>query len=130
MLIVDQAHGAHLKFFDEGARKKRAAENLRADLVVNSTHKTLMSFTGTAILNVCSDRVDVSRISETVRMLQTTSPSYILMGSLDVNEKILRHGEELFRHGSPTCSISTRITGPLPAFRSSRTGSWTGVKST
>lgn len=97
VLIVDQAHGAHLKFFDEGARKKRAAENLRADLVVNSTHKTLMSFTGTAILNVCSDRVDVSRISETVRMLQTTSPSYILMGSLDVNEKILRHGQELFQ---------------------------------
>ena len=93
ILIVDQAHGAHLKFFDETARnkhEKHAAENLRADLVVNSTHKTLASFTGTAILNVCTDRVDIESLSEKVRMLQTTSPSYILMGSLDVNEKILR----------------------------------------
>lgn len=93
ILIVDQAHGAHLKFFDETARNKRekhAAENLRADIVVNSTHKTLASFTGTAILNVCTDRIDVESLSEKVRMLQTTSPSYLLMGSLDINEKILR----------------------------------------
>lgn len=93
VLIVDQAHGAHLKFFDETARNKRekhAAENLRADIVVNSTHKTLASFTGTAILNVCSKRVDIELLSERIRMLQTTSPSYILMGSLDINERILR----------------------------------------
>lgn len=93
ILIVDQAHGAHLKFFDETARNKRekhSAENLRADIVVNSTHKTLASFTGTAILNVCTDRIDIESLSEKVRMLQTTSPSYILMGSLDINEKILR----------------------------------------
>ncbi len=93
VLIVDQAHGAHLKFFDILAQNKsgkHAAENLRADIVVNSTHKTLASFTGTAILNVCTKRVDIESLSERIRMLQTTSPSYILMGSLDINEKILR----------------------------------------
>ena len=93
-LIVDQAHGAHLKFFDylrsEDGLPHRAAENCGADIVVDSTHKTLLSFTGSAILNICTERPDVSRISELLRMLQTTSPSYLLMGSLDINQQILR----------------------------------------
>ena len=76
ILIVDQAHGA--------------GENCGADIVVDSTHKTLLSFTGSAILNICTERPDVSRISELLRMLQTTSPSYLLMGSLDINQQILR----------------------------------------
>ena len=94
ILIVDQAHGAHLKFFDylrsEDGFPHRAAENCGADIVVDSTHKTLLSFTGSAILNICTERPDVSRISEFLRMLQTTSPSYLLMGSLDINQQILR----------------------------------------
>lgn len=95
-LIVDQAHGAHLSFFDRehdydeaGYIRYSAAENQGADIVVNSTHKTLLSFTGTGILNVCTDRVNINKLSEILRMLQTTSPSYILMSSLDVNEQIM-----------------------------------------
>lgn len=88
-LIVDEAHGAHLKFFDRKSAVHRAAENLGADIVVCSTHKTLLSYTGSGILNVCSDAVDVEALQDNLRMLQTTSPSYLLMGSLDVNEKIL-----------------------------------------
>ena len=94
ILIVDQAHGAHLKFFDylrsEDGLPHRAAENCGADIVVDSTHKTLLSFTGSAILNICTERPDVIRISEFLRMLQTTSPSYLMMGSLDINQQILR----------------------------------------
>ena len=100
-LIVDQAHGAHLKFFDDDAMALRAdgeyirhpfhsAENLGADIVINSTHKTLFSFTGSGILNICTDMIDPAAVSENLRMLQTTSPSYILMGSLDINEKLMR----------------------------------------
>lgn len=106
-LIVDQAHGAHLRFFDYDARNlqeqgcripfpRHSAEALGADIVVDSTHKTLLSFTGSGILNICTDKVDISSVSDTLRMLQTTSPSYILMGSLDINERILRnHGPAL-----------------------------------
>lgn len=98
ILIVDQAHGAHLKFFDRSSNTKHAAENLGADLVVNSTHKTLLSFTGSGILNVCSNRVDLEAIGEILHMVQTTSPSYLLMGSLDVNEKIMsRLADDLVR---------------------------------
>lgn len=106
-LIVDQAHGAHLKFFDYDAGELRkagsfvphishAAESLGADIVVNSTHKTLLSFTGSGILNICSPRVDEEDLSAVLRMLQTTSPSYILMASLDINERIMRnHGRKI-----------------------------------
>ncbi|MBQ0005370.1 MAG: aminotransferase class V-fold PLP-dependent enzyme [Clostridiales bacterium] len=89
LLIVDEAHGAHLKFFDRTAKHKRAAENLGADLVVCSTHKTLLSYTGSGILNICSSRVDAEEVREILHMVQTTSPSYLLMGSLDINEKIM-----------------------------------------
>lgn len=88
-LIVDEAHGAHLKFFDRRAAVQRAAENLGADIVICSTHKTLLSFTGSGILNVCTDAVDIETLQDNLRMLQTTSPSYLLMGSLDINEKIM-----------------------------------------
>lgn len=95
-LIIDQAHGAHLKFFDYSARRKNAAENLGADIVIDSTHKNLFSFTGSAILNVCSESIDCDDLKEKLRILQTTSPSYMLLGSLDVNEKIMtRWGDEI-----------------------------------
>jgi len=107
ILIVDQAHGAHLKFFDNEAAALRAdgvylrhvshsAESLGADIAINSTHKTLLSFTGSGILNICTERVDCESVSETLRMLQTTSPSYLLMGSLDINEHIMhKYGTEI-----------------------------------
>ena len=58
-LIVDQAHGAHLKFF----KPELAAENGGADIVVVSTHKTLSSFTQSAILNVYGDNVNIASIA-------------------------------------------------------------------
>ena len=58
-LIVDQAHGAHLKFF----KPELAAENGGADIVVVSTHKTLSSFTQSAILNVYGDNVNIASYS-------------------------------------------------------------------
>jgi Arginine/lysine/ornithine decarboxylases len=110
ILIVDEAHGAHLAFMDEyadssfdgeklqgGTVRSLAAENRGADIVVISTHKTLASFTQTAILLVCSDRVDVDAIANNLQILQSSSPSYILMASLDMNARIIEeHGRKLF----------------------------------
>lgn len=104
ILIVDQAHGAHLKFFGEfcdefhdDVNMPKAAEISGADIVINSTHKTLASFTQSAVLNVLSDRIDVDDIQEKLNTVQTTSPSYLLMLSLAVNAKLIKeHGKELF----------------------------------
>ena len=99
-LIVDQAHGAHLNFFNhykiEGF--PLAAERAGADIVVNSTHKTLASLTQSAVLNVCSERIDIDLLEDKLQMMESTSPSYILMGSLDINGSILEeHGEKLIK---------------------------------
>lgn len=78
-LIVDEAHGAHLGFADF----KESARTLGADLVVESLHKTMPSLTQTALLHVCSDRVDTKRLDESLAMFETSSPSYVLMSSID-----------------------------------------------
>ncbi|MBK5254259.1 MAG: hypothetical protein JJE03_07385, partial [Peptostreptococcaceae bacterium] len=100
ILIVDQAHGAHLNFFNEFGIEgfPLTAERGGADIVVNSTHKTLASLTQSAVMNVCSDRVDIEMLEDKLQMMESTSPSYILMGSLDINGSILEeHGEKLIR---------------------------------
>lgn len=99
VLIADQAHGAHLKLFEEfglGAGMPMSAESGGADIVINSIHKTLGSFTQSALLNVVTDRVDIRELREKLNMLQSTSPSYVLMASLAINlELIKNHGREL-----------------------------------
>ena len=95
VLIVDQAHGAHLKFFNE-ADFPACAEEQGADLVINSIHKTLGSFTQTALLNVCSDRVDLPTLEDKLQVIESSSPSYPLMATLDINADImLEKGETL-----------------------------------
>lgn len=103
ILIVDQAHGAHLKFFSkfapdleiDGYRLPKPAEEQRADIVVNSTHKTLGSFTQSAVLNVVSDRIDCELLEDRLQALESSSPSYLLMASMDINADILeKHGKE------------------------------------
>ncbi len=101
-LIVDQAHGAHLKFFDENGRAAgrclMAAENLGADIVINSIHKTLAAFTEAALCNVMSDRVDSDELEDALQKMESTSPSYLLMASLDINADLLeKHGAELIK---------------------------------
>lgn len=78
-----------------GVRCFDAGEN-GADIVIMSTHKTLASFTQTALANVYSQRVDLSLLADMIHMVQSSSPSYLLMMSLDVNADILiEDGERL-----------------------------------
>ena len=106
VLIVDQAHGAHLKFFTRfvpktlvnGASMPLCAEDRGADIVVNSTHKTLASLTQSAVLNCSFERVDQDLLEDKLQMIQSTSPSYLLMASLDINASILEnHGAMLMK---------------------------------
>ncbi len=77
-LLVDQAHGAHLGF---GGFLAGAAPH--ADLTVQSLHKTLPSLTQTALLHVNGGLVDPEKVRRYVGMLQSSSPSYLLSGSVD-----------------------------------------------
>lgn len=79
-LIVDEAHGAHLGFHP---KLPRSALQQGADLTVQSTHKVLCSLTQSSMLHMSGNIVDKDRISRCLQTLQTTSPSYLLLASLD-----------------------------------------------
>jgi lysine decarboxylase len=81
ILMIDEAHGSHLHFCQD--LLPPSAESSGADIVTQSTHKTLPCLTQGSLLHICSDRVDVNNIETMLRMLQTTSPSYILMSSIE-----------------------------------------------
>lgn len=89
-LIVDQAHGAHLHFFGSYLDEPfKSADDLGADIVIQSTHKTLASFTQSAIVNLCTERVDKYLFEDKLQLIESTSPSYLLMASLDINGDLL-----------------------------------------
>jgi len=79
-LIVDEAHGAHFGFH---SRFPRSALQLGADAVIQSTHKMLPAMTMGAMLHLQGDRINIERVQRLLRMLQSSSPSYPIMASLD-----------------------------------------------
>lgn len=92
-LIVDEAHGPHLGFNDN---LPMSAIEAGADMCSQSTHKIIGALTQCSLLHVCSERIDINRVHQVLSLLQTTSPSYILMASLDcARRQIALHGEEL-----------------------------------
>jgi arginine decarboxylase len=80
-LVVDEAWGAHLAF---GPSLPRHALACGADLVVSSTHKIIGSFTQSAMLHLGDGgRLDEHVVDRAITLLESTSPSSLLCGSLD-----------------------------------------------
>ncbi|MBS2967242.1 aminotransferase class I/II-fold pyridoxal phosphate-dependent enzyme [Metabacillus sp. KIGAM252] len=80
-VLVDEAHGAH---YGIGAPFPESALKAGADAVVQSAHKTLPAMTMGSFLHVNSRLVSFRRIAKMLSMLQTSSPSYPIMASLDL----------------------------------------------
>lgn len=80
VLIVDEAHGAHFRISD---KLPTPAYKLGADLVIESVHKTLPSMTQTAVLHKCGNRVKEESVENCLGIYQSSSPSYVLMASID-----------------------------------------------
>lgn len=81
LLLVDEAHGPHLKFSE---KLPMQALDGGADVVAQSTHKILGSLTQTSMLHLKGPRVSHERIKKASGLLQSTSPNYLLMASLDI----------------------------------------------
>ncbi len=92
-LIVDEAHGAHFGF----ASCLPSNSNAWADLVVQSLHKTTKALTQTALLHVNGDRVSAAQVQKYLDIYMTSSPSYLLMASMEEVVADLRdNGEHLY----------------------------------
>lgn len=88
-VIVDEAHGAHFPFSD---RLPRSALSQGADAVVQSTHKTLSSMTMSSMLHLQGSRIDRHRVKKWLSTLQSSSPSYPLLASLDLARRHMAVG--------------------------------------
>lgn len=93
LLLVDEAHGPHLGF---SPKLPKSASNYRVDAWVQSPHKMLSSFTQSAWLHIKGNHIDKDRVQEYLQMVTSSSPSYILMASLDFARALMeRKGKAL-----------------------------------
>lgn len=95
-VLVDEAHGAHLTFHN---RLPMSAMQAGADMSAASTHKLVGSLTQSSLLLLKEGIVSPKRVKGVLNLSQTTSPSYILLSSIDVARKQMAvQGEELLEH--------------------------------
>lgn len=87
-LLVDEAHGAH---FSQTEKLPKSAMHSGATAAVQSTHKMLPSLTMSSMLHIKGTLLDVKRLKQSLAMLQSSSPSYPLMASLDIARHYMVH---------------------------------------
>jgi arginine decarboxylase len=109
-LLVDEAHGAHFAFHGS---LPPSALSLGADLTVQSTHKTLSAMTQASMLHLQGDRVCCQRINKALQLVQSTSPSYLLLASLDAaRQQMATAGQELM---SQAIALATEARNKIVA---------------
>ena len=104
-LIVDEAHGAHFGFhplFSENANQ------LGADLVIHSLHKTMPALTQTALLHINGPLAKRESVRRYLDMLQSSSPSYILMAGIDECIRLMEEKKEKLFRDYTDCLLDTR----------------------
>lgn len=87
ILAVDEAHGPHFRFY---SALPICAMDAGADICVQSAHKTLPALTQGAYLHLRLKRIDAERLEYYLSVHQTSSPSYVLMASLDIARDIMQ----------------------------------------
>ena len=83
-LIVDEAHGAHFQFHEN---LPSSAMQAGADIAIQSTHKMLFSLTMSSMLHLQGNLICAEAIAYWLRVIESSSPSYLLMASLDVTRR-------------------------------------------
>ncbi len=92
-LLVDEAHGAHLPFHPDLPLSGVA---VGADLVVQSSHKTLGAITQAALLHLNGTRIAKSKLEQILSLMQSSAPSVLLTASLDAaRQQMATRGHDL-----------------------------------
>lgn len=114
-LIVDEAHGPHFAFHP-GLPATALASG--ADIVVQSAHKVLSAFTQAALLHTQGDRIDQNRLAQALQITQSSSPSYLLLGSLDAaRHQMATQGEALLARTIEFAHRAERALNQLPRLK-------------
>ena len=115
LLLVDEAHGPHLRFSE--ALPPQAIDR-GADMAAQSTHKILGAMTQASMLLVNGVRVDRERVREAASLLQSTSPNQLLLASLDIARL------QMAENGRETVGQAVRLAGRLRSAINAIDGLW------
>jgi len=96
-VLVDEAHGSYL-LFCENMNLPKSAVSSKADLVVQSLHKSLNGLTQTAIIWYQGNLIEESNLRKSINLLQTTSPSSLLLSSCEESLKDWLKQENLSKY--------------------------------
>jgi arginine/lysine/ornithine decarboxylase len=111
-LLVDEAHGPHFAFHPD---LPPSALSAGADLTVQSTHKVLGAMTQASMLHVKGNRVNAQRLSKALQLVESTSPSYLLLASLDgARQQMALHGEQLMSQTLQLADEARNKIGSIP----------------
>lgn len=114
-VVVDEAHGVHIKFHDD---LPLSAMQAGADMAATSVHKLGGSMTQSSVLNVREGRVSAKRVQSILSMLTTTSTSYPLLASLDTARRQLAvHGNELINQAMKLAKDARKRINQIPHLR-------------
>lgn len=113
-LVVDQAWGPHFGFHDA---LPPTALSQGADAMLTSTHKIAGSLTQSAMLHIARDgRVDAGAVARALRLLRSTSPSSLLLASLDgARRQLALHGEQLLFETVQAIGVARAKLETIPA---------------
>jgi len=111
-LLVDEAHGAHFNFHPQLPTPALAAG---ADLTVQSIHKVLGAMTQASMLHVQGERINIDRVNKALQLVQSTSPSYLLLASLDAaRQQMALDGEKLMSRTLQLADIARSTISQIP----------------
>ncbi|MBM7562015.1 aminotransferase class I/II-fold pyridoxal phosphate-dependent enzyme [Fusibacter tunisiensis] len=110
--LVDEAHGTHFHFNEKFPLSGMQAG---ADMSAVSLHKTGGSLTQSSALLLKETRLDGNYVRKVINLMQTTSPSYLLIGSLDVARKQLAlHGHDMLNHILSVADYARNAINAIP----------------
>jgi arginine decarboxylase len=111
-LIVDEAHGAHFHFHPDFPP---SALEAGADITIQSTHKTLGALSQASMLHLQGSRVNPQRITKALSLVQSTSPSYLLLASLDgARQQMALEGRALLAQTLDLAQIARQKLSKIP----------------
>lgn len=111
-VVVDEAHGPHLKF---STRLPIQALDAGADIVAQSSHKIIGAMTQCSIVHCRQGHIRVPRLKAMLQLVQSTSPNYILMASLDIARmQMATEGAELIERAVDLANQARQEINRIP----------------
>lgn len=114
MLLVDEAHGGHTYFHE---KLPKGAMECGADMCVQSMHKVTGALTQASVLHIKSKLVNRKKVEDALHLVQSTSPSYLLMTSLDLARyELAANGHDMMEKALELADYAREKINKVPGF--------------